>query len=78
MLISTIRLQNKGLKAYHENDNSDDEISDFEGFEFGPSLIKKSSVSFEGGSRSKRDRDMDGEYGGRGGRRSNQDRGEKK
>lgn len=72
MLISTIRLSNKGLKAYHEADKSDEEISDFEGFHFGPASIKKTTSEFEGGSR-RRDREMDGEYK-RGGR-SNQNSG---
>ena len=76
MLISTIRLQNKGLKSYHESDKSDEDISDFEGFEFGPTMIKKSHNEFEGGR--KRDKDMDAEFQGGRRNRSNNFNAEKK
>ena len=51
MLISTIRLENKGLKKFFAPDNSDEDVSDFDGFEFGPAHMKKVADEFEGGRR---------------------------
>ena len=75
MLISTVRLQNKGLQAYFEDDGSENDISDFEGFEFGPAMIKKPYDQFEGGRRKNRDDDMEGDAVGR---RRRSDQAEKK
>jgi len=54
-------------------------LSDFEGFEFGPAQLKKSSIEFEGGAGRKRsDRDLDEEFGGGRGRKSTRNQAEKK
>ena len=41
MPISTKQLEERGLETYYMSDKEDEDVSDFEGFEFGHPAFKK-------------------------------------